>query len=226
MARRKQQPEFVSPEFFQASRSKFIGYVDRFCNGAIKQLQTEVLPGKMTVRQWAEQFGVAGTWIEHWAQEVIKAWQAGRNIHAGKYLLLHPVVKPTAADYFTFRIPRMIPPSKAALGVTRGGSVRDEYQNLTDWEANCRDLHGALDRALDEHLANPAKRTSREVIIPRNLDQCLQKLAVRYFDTMTTRQISELAGSRADVTTTYRHMQQAILLLDLPPLPKGRPKKK
>ena len=229
MARTKQEAEFVSPEWTQIIKYKFLNYARLNSPETFNLLATEVLKGSMTVQEWAERYEVAGTWIQEWAAKAVGQWKLGVDVIDGIHHIPRPDDGHTDADVFTYSVSAPLPRSRIANGLVRGG--RAPYEpGLTDWDVFKLEMHAALEYQLNEYrywrfvLADgeqPPKRASREIIIPKDLDLYLQKAAVYYFGKMKTQEIAKYPGIATDRVTVNRHLKSALELLDLKPRPKG-----
>ena len=74
MARPKTQPSIVPRNWWLALKAKFLDYSFYYYPSALKELAVQVREKKITLRQWAESWGVADTWIEAWAEETLTSW--------------------------------------------------------------------------------------------------------------------------------------------------------
>jgi hypothetical protein len=181
MARKKREMTFVCPGWEQAVKALFLSFGLAHNLNALHQLATDVRDGKMTVRQWANQYGLGKSWVEEWAQDTLCAWRDEPLLIAELTRLVDrrgpdpkniqydpPREHCKAADFFrftasagpfTYRV-LTIPTSKLSIGVTMGGSVEGEPDD--DWLRFRQRMHEQFDLAFNRYQTR-AERSSRHI---------------------------------------------------------------
>ena len=213
MSRRKKAPVFVSPAWHQTLKTKFLQAAFGNCLEAANLLVTDVYEQRMTTRDWAERFNVAGTWIEQWAAEVLEFWHDHPVIFPR---LPPPHVEETEADSFSFVIANARPFFKFSLGVLAGGSFPDDADE-DDWGRFKQQQHARLEAALERYrLMAVQAGTSLEIKIPNDLDLKLQVAAIYIFRGMSIDELAEMKEIARDRTRVYRWVAEILSLVDIP----------
>lgn len=242
MARPKKAKTFAPPSWQQAIRAKFLNYAVAHNSPALRLLATEVRDGHMTVRQWVVALGVAGTWIEQWAENAIEYWRTNPPTFRGngEVEMWFPAPRDgqTAADVFTYSVTDT-PRSRASLGVTMGGSLKwytqrpgdpepvAQHDPLNDWEQFKKEQHAMLEDALNRYQENAVHSgASDRIAIPAELDRKLEIAALYVFCGMSPERIWNRGrnGIHADRTTINRWLKEVMPLLDLKMRRPGRKK--
>jgi len=227
MARSKNKTVFAPPSWRRALKARFLDFAFRRNPNALRILAIEVRAGKITPRQWVDQYQLGGTWVEEWVADVLDAWQMQPYMFSeidrlGNTKLPPSIYYPpprdesTADDVFSFKVDT-VPTSKLSIGITAGGSIPDGEPD-DDWLRFRKQMHANLDRALDWYHQNALDLgASREVLIPNDLFRKTEVTAVYFFCAKSPEQIlPNLVERVGDRTTLHRWIREISKLLDLP----------
>lgn len=222
MSRKKQQPVLVPPDGIQTVKAEFLECARILTPAGFNILGTDVKAGKMSVRQWADYFGLAGTWIERWAEDTVRTWE----LHP-KTFPYYPAPRDEATDagYFYYAVSGIRPFSRLSLGLTMGGSLRGGSEE-NDWRSFVTAMHTDLDEALEEYKQAALKSGAiRFALIPNDLGLKLTVAAHYLFGKKSAAEIAALPTVRRDRTVVTRWLDQILTILNLPARPPGRTRK-
>lgn len=222
MARTKNKPVFTSPRWQQALKALFLHFAFHHRPEALRRLVTEVRNNAITPQDWANLYGVAGTWVEVWVADTLEAWKTQPYLladldQAGNTVLYPPPRdESTADDVFSFSV-SAIPLAKLSLGITMGGSLPDG-QPEDDWLRFKEQIHRSLESALESYRQRAAQLgASREVLVPKDLLLKTEATAVYFFCGKNPGQLLKLLKQKVgDRTTVYRWIREIAKLLEMP----------
>ena len=215
LGRPKRQPTIVPPKWWPTLKAKFLYYSFRLQPSALIELAAQVRDNKMTPLQWAEKWGVRGTWIERWAEETLTSWRK-EPPNIGYITYLCPSGN-RAEEGFSFTITGAIPDCRMAFGVTVGGKPR-KGEPKDDWRRFHRSLHRRLDYELEIYCANMLRTGMLQELdlgTDEDLELKLQAAALKVFGNKSQEEIGQYEGIARDRSVISRWLKKILPLLEL-----------
>jgi len=224
MGRPKLQPTIIPPNWWPTLKAKFLKHAFSYYPSALEELVVQVKKRKITLRWWAENWGVGGTWIEQWAKEALIEWgQVPPDFDSG--FIYIPVPKGNRAeDGFSFTIKDAMPDCRLAFGASVGGVKLDKDQPADDWKRFRDSLHRQLDAELDIYLAQSLHNGSLQEFVSytdEDLDLKLQVAAHYVFGKKSAEELGQHPAVARERSVITRWLEKILPLLDLRPAKPG-----
>jgi hypothetical protein len=201
MPRTKKQAILTTPLWNQTLKVMFLEAGFHHCPEALELLQPDVRAGAVSVHAWADQFSLAGTWVEHWAGVTLAEWAGHPHLFPNFQSLLF---ESAAADRFSYEVHGRYPTCKFALGTVVGGSLSEGAPH-DDWERFKAELRNDLDRALENYLQEALTTGAlQRITVPSELQLKVEVAALYFFRNLTPQQIADYPTKSYDRTHRNR----------------------
>ena len=224
MARLKRPPTIVPWRWWPTLKSKFLDYSFEFYPSALKELAIQVRENKVTVRQWAESWEVADTWIEQWAEQTLTSWRKEPPVVDG-YITYPSPTGTRAEEKFSFTITDAISDCRLAFGETVGGAKFGTNEPTDDWERFRDSLQRRLNYELKIYRIKMLRIGMLEEVdlgTDEELELNLKIAAVNVFGNKSAGEIGQYAGVARERSVVSRRVTKILALLDLKPTKRGR----
>ena len=217
MARTKKQTVLLHPLAKQNVKAQFLNAVKEVCPMALRPLEEEINRGELSVPQWAEQFNVQDTWIEHWASEVIESWRSD----PGSYPFWPIPADQSGDSGFSYSVHNARPFPLASRSVSPGRSCPGGIEK-DDWENFKKQQHENLERALEGYRERLLlSGAGAEVVMPDDFEQRLAVAALYIFEGLTAAEIGKHPKVTRDSSVVSRWLREVLELLELRPRAPG-----
>jgi hypothetical protein len=204
MGRKPRKPASLNTGLIHNLQYSFLEATNRICPEVAESLKRIAEEGT-GFEQWAEQFGIHGTWIEEAAKSTLIAWGTNPAFKEKSRWVLPAV----AQNY-----PYGYPPFPWTRRLIDGFHITSY---LFSAETQRREFQAAVDRDF-EHIDKWAAAQGLTVkkLIPGELEKKMECTALYLYRRWTIEQVRNRDGYRTTQANMWRWITETLKLLDLP----------